>query len=65
MPARGMGQPMVVEVDGIGGETEELAGDTREDAQDAVGQQLPGLPPMTGQDGKPLIVPIQRDDAGR
>lgn len=49
-------------IDGGGGESNDNAGDTAEDAQEATpqGQQLPGLPPMIGQDGKPLIVPIQR-----
>ena len=51
-----------VTIDGIGGESNDNAGDTAEDAAEALpqGQQLPGLPPMTGQDGKPLIVPVSR-----
>ena len=54
--------------DGLGGEQNDNAGDTAEDAQEVSEYtQLPGLPPMIGQDGKPLIVPIKRatfDDGG-
>jgi hypothetical protein len=40
----------------------EQAGDTGPDAAEALpqGEQLPSLPPMVGQDGKPLIVPVDR-----
>lgn len=67
MPARGGDSPMVVQVEGLG-EAEIDAGDTLEDNAEATGdgaQQLPGLPPMIGQDGQPLIIPIRRAKTGR
>lgn len=55
-----MDDSMEVVIDGGGGEQNDNTGDTAEDAAESQGQQLPGLPPMVGQDGKPLIVPIKR-----
>lgn len=56
-------------MEGTGADIDEGAGDTADDSQEAWSegaQQLPGLPPMIGQDGNPLIVPIVRaKDAGR
>lgn len=52
--------------DGVGGEQDDNAGDTGEDADEAAPQrqQLPGLPDMVGQDGKPLFVPIRKAKGG-
>lgn len=54
--------------DGLGGDQDSGAGDTAETDGDidGGGQQLASLPPMIGQDGLPLIVPIIRNrDQGK
>jgi hypothetical protein len=47
--------------EGLGGEQTTVEGDAQEDtAKASEMEQLPSLPPMTGQSGNALIIPIKQ-----